>query len=61
MCQNTVPDGVESDCRIADVPNPNWDQLWVELHERVVEKKNPGLVKVEKILPFSAFCSRANC
>ncbi len=44
-----IPDGVEIDCRIADVPNPNWDQLWVELYERVVEKKNPGLVKVEKI------------
>ena len=51
-----IPDGVEIDCRIADVPNPNWDQLWLELYESVVEKENQGLAqKVEKICLSSPF------
>ncbi len=48
-----IPDDVEIDCTIADVPNPNWDQLWVQLYESVVEKKNQ--VKVEKICLSSPF------
>ncbi len=48
-----IPDDVEIDCRIADVPNPNWDRVWVELYERVVERRDQ--VQVEKICLSSPF------
>jgi hypothetical protein len=44
-----IADGVEIDCKVADVTHPDWQEVWDELSYRVVENPGQNPLKVKKI------------
>ena len=48
LCPLKIPDSIEINCKVADVPSPDWNEMWKQLYERVIEKTDQNPVKVEK-------------
>ncbi|XP_028396405.1 uncharacterized protein LOC114520356 [Dendronephthya gigantea] len=46
-----ISDRVKINCNVMDVPPPDWEEIWKELHERVIDESDgkPDIVKVVKI------------
>ncbi|CAB4007915.1 tetratricopeptide repeat, partial [Paramuricea clavata] len=44
-----IADGVEIDCKVVDVTRPDWDEVWNDLHNRVVENPGQNPVDVNKV------------
>ena len=44
-----ITESIEINCQVADVPPPDWNEIWIQLHDRVIKKPDPNPVKVEKI------------